>query len=128
LTGLGTLAWIGWHKHYGKPWFIRWLIALVLLMTPIFLAKWLAPAAWMDIRTIPGFFWYLVVLPFLLGLASFGGGLLLFIGLIIHGFFDAFGEYEWSIDWDVDDSPTFSDKYRDDWKNDWKYEFNRNTN
>jgi hypothetical protein len=81
-------------------------MALALLISPIFLAKWLAPAGWMDMRTMPDFFWYVVALPFLLGIASFGGGLLLFIGLILHAFFNALGDVEWSSD-DESESPDY---------------------
>jgi hypothetical protein len=101
-TAVATPVWMIWRKKQYLPFKARWLMAVGLLMAPIFLAKWLAPAAWMDIRTMPDLFWYLTVLPFVLGIAVLGGGLLVFLALFIGIFFDTLGEVEWPED--ADDS------------------------
>lgn len=125
-TGLGALAWIVWQKQHDRPWLAKWLITMSLLALPIFLAKWLAPAAWMDIRTMPTLFWYLTVLPFVLGIATLGGGLLVFLVQILGTFFSTIGTADWP-DEEVDDSPGFNDLINPlDWNNDWKYNFHRN--
>jgi hypothetical protein len=124
-TSLSTLIWILWEKKQGRNWFGRWLAALGILMIPLILAKWLAPAAWMAPFTMPFFIKVFAALPFSFGLASVVGVLLFIVGLIMHAVFDALGKYEWSIDWNSDDEPSFSDMYGDDWRTDWIYEFNR---
>ena len=86
-TAVAAPTWMVRRKKQGLPFKARWLMTVGLLMTPIFLAKWLAPAAWMDIRTMPDLFWYLTVLPFVLGIAALGGGLLVFLAQILGAFF-----------------------------------------
>jgi hypothetical protein len=125
-TAVAAPTWMVWRKKQGLPFKARWLMAVGLLMAPIFLAKWLAPAAWMDIRTMPDLFWYLTVLPFVMGIAALGGGLLVLAALLIGAFFNALGEADWPDD-EVDDTPRFNDLINPlDWNNDWKYSFHRN--
>jgi hypothetical protein len=95
-TSLGTLIWILWEKKQGRNWFGRWLVALGILMIPLILVKWLAPAAWMAPFTMPFFIKVFAALPFSFGLASFGGGLLLLFGLIINAIIEGLGDVDWS--------------------------------
>jgi hypothetical protein len=125
-TAVAAPAWMLLRKKQGLPFKARWLMTVGLLMAPIFLAKWLAPTAWMDIRTMPDLFWYLTVLPFVLGIAALGGGLLVFLAQILGAFLGAIGSVDWP-DYEVDDSPRFNDLINPlDWNNDWIYSFHRN--
>jgi hypothetical protein len=124
-TAVVTLAWMIWQKKHKQPFMARWLLTVGLLLAPIFLAKWLAPAAWLDIRTMPDLFWYLTVLPFLVAVSSIGGGLLLFFGQILGAFFNVLGDAEWSGD-DEDKYLGVAKAYDPyDFYNDWYYRFYR---
>jgi hypothetical protein len=87
-TAVATPVWMIWRKIKGRPFIARWLFTVGALLLPIILAKFLAPAAWMDIRTMPTPFWFLTGLPFLLGVSALGGGLIVFIGKILNSFFN----------------------------------------
>jgi cation transport ATPase len=94
-TAVATPAWMVLQKKYGQPHKARGLMVVGLLMAPIFLAKWLAPAAWMVIRTMSDLFSYQTVLPFVLGIAVLVGGLLVFLVQILGAFLNALGDVDW---------------------------------
>lgn len=49
---------------------------------------------------MPDLFWYLAVLPFVIGIAALGGGLIFLLALFIGIFFDALSNVEWPEDTD----------------------------
>lgn len=94
-TGLGTLAWIVWQKKNGRPWLAKWLMAIALLALPIVLTKFLGPATWTDIRTMPALIKYLAAVPLLMAVAVLCGGLLVALASAVGLFVNSLDQIEW---------------------------------
>ncbi|MEW8048438.1 MAG: hypothetical protein AB2805_18305 [Candidatus Thiodiazotropha sp.] len=94
-TGLGTLAWIVWQKKNGRPWLAKWLMAIALLALPIVLTKFLGPAAWTDIQTMPVLIKYLAAVPLLMAVAVLCGGLLVALASAVGLFVNSLDQVEW---------------------------------
>lgn len=75
ITAVATLVWMVWRKRHGKPYKVRWLLAVGLLLVPTFLTEWLTPPDWRDPLAMPRLIRILIYSPFLLGIAAFVGGL-----------------------------------------------------